>query len=154
MKRRRYVIESSARTQRSASEAFKIVTDPRTWPRWQSEIVATDADEPLQTGGFVYGRAKMLGLDVQGRSDAVEVADGVFREDVIVGVRMHVTYRVEPDGDGARVIHRLESELPRGAIGSILSLLLRWRLRKLQVHALERLANPPTRPRSGRPSPS
>ena len=81
----------------------------------------------------------MLGFDVDGRSDALEVDEGIFEEDVVVGVAMRVRYEVRPDPAGCVVIHRLESRLPSGSFGRLLAFLLRYRLRKMQKKAIERL---------------
>lgn len=112
---------------------------PATWPEWQSEILSVEGPERLVPGDAVLGDAKLLGFKVEGRSTSIEVASDAFVQDVIVGVRMRVRYTVERDGDGARVTHRLESRLPRGIAGSLLSVLLRWRLRKMQKMLLDDL---------------
>jgi hypothetical protein len=52
---------------------------------------------------------------------------------------MTVRYEVRPSKDGCLVIHHLESRLPTGVSGRVLSLLLRARLKRMQKTALERL---------------
>jgi hypothetical protein len=93
----------------------------------------------LAPGDAVLGDAKLLGFLVEGRSTTLEVSSDSFAHDVIVGVRMRVRYTLERDGDGVRVTHRLESRLPRGIAGSVLSVFLKWRLRKMQRMLLDDL---------------
>ncbi len=112
---------------------------PSTWPQWQAEIVSTEGPERVEEGAVVDGAARLLGFDVTGRSIATNVQEDVFEEDVIVGVRMRVTYRVMPREGGSLISHRMDADLPAGIAGSVLSLLLRWRLKKMQVRLLDRL---------------
>lgn len=115
--------------------------DPSTWPAWQPEITAAAGPAPLGEGDVVRGNARMLGFDgVEGRSVATSSGDKFFEEDVVVGIGMTIRYEVLPDGNGSVVVHRLESMLPAGPAGRLLSLMLRWRLRRLQRTALNRLA--------------
>jgi hypothetical protein len=81
----------------------------------------------------------MLGFAVDGRGDAVAVGEHHFEEDVIVGVRMRVHYQVRPTPEGCVVSHRLESVLPQGVMGGVLSFFLRARLKRMQRVAVERL---------------
>ena len=81
----------------------------------------------------------MLGFQVEGVSTASVVDEHRFEEDVIVGVRMRVSYEVTPTETGCVVTHHLSATLPGGFLGSLLSLLLRRRLRRLQRVALEGL---------------
>lgn len=113
--------------------------DASTWPLWQPEIKSSDGSARLEAGDVVRGRAQMLGFYVQGRSEATSASEEMFEEDVIVGVAMRVRYEVVPEGAGCRVIHRLESELPGGLSGSILSFLLRARFKRMQRAALRNL---------------
>ena len=113
--------------------------DATTWPAWQPEIVSTQGNRKVVAGDIVTGTARMLGFGVEGWSKAHEVEENVFEEDVVVGVGMKVRYEVRPDGDGCRVTHRLESNMPSGLSGRLLSAFLRGRLRKMQRTALERL---------------
>ena len=116
-----------------------LILDPASWPRWQPEIVATEGPERLSPADVVRGRATMLGFNVQGHSTALEVAPDRFVEDVIVGVRMRVTYATAPSGDGATITHSLVSDLPTGLWGRVLSFFLRSRLRRMQRAALDEL---------------
>ena len=104
------------------------ILTPATWPEWQSEILRVEGPERLSEGDVVLGDAQASRL--RGRRPQ-HLAGGHSRlllEDVIVGVRMRVRYTVSPDGNGTRVTHRLESDLPRGVAGRVLSVFLRWRL--------------------------
>ncbi len=116
------------------------ITAPHRRSSWQPEIVAMRGPEKLGAGDEQEGDAKMLGFRVQGKSTAVRAEQRVFEEDVIVGVRMRITYEIEPTPTGSRIQHRLEADLPGGPIGGLLSLLLRWRLRQMQRASLEGLA--------------
>ena len=118
----------------------RLLLDPSTWPQWQPEISHAHGPVPLEEGDVARGRAEMLGFAVHGHSEAIRVADGVFEEDVIVGVRMVIRYEVRPSASGARVTHELTAMLPGGLSGRVLSLFLRPRLRALQRGALRRLA--------------
>lgn len=136
---RTFVIEKGMPARCSAEQMMAYLLDATSWPAWQPEIVATEGPKRVDRGDMVTGHARMLGFHVQGRSLAVEVGDRVFEEDVVVGVAMRVRYEVHPDGDGCRVVHRLESEMPSGLTGRLLSLFLRGRLRRMQRTAVERL---------------
>jgi Polyketide cyclase / dehydrase and lipid transport len=114
--------------------------DPLTWPAWQPEIITSEGVSPLGRGDVVTGTARMLGFDgVEGRSVAVDVRDEVFEEEVVVGIGMRIRYEVRADGQGSVVTHHLESDMPGGFSGRLLSFLLRRRLKRLQKTALERL---------------
>ena len=117
------------------------VLSPKTWPQWQSEIIATEGAEFIDEGDVVDGDARLLGFDVTGRSSTVAVSPESVDEDVIVGVRMRVSYSVAPAGSGSIVTHRIEADLPTGLAGSLLSLLLSWRLKKMQKTLLIALAD-------------
>ena len=142
MRRRRvFTIEGRKRISTPPDTVMAYVLDPSTWPAWQPEIMASSGPAPLAEGDVVRGSARMLGFDgVEGRSVATSAGEKFFEEDVVVGIGMTVRYEVLPDGDGSVVVHRLESNLPGGLAGRLLSLMLRWRLRRLQRTALERLA--------------
>jgi hypothetical protein len=116
-----------------------LILDPASWPRWQPEIVATEGPDRLSPTDVVRGRATMLGFNVQGHSTAIDVAPDTFVEDVIVGVRMRVTYATAPSGEGTTITHRLVSDLPTGLWGRVLSFFLRSRLRRMQRAALDEL---------------
>ena len=116
-----------------------LILDPATWPRWQPEIVATEGPDRLSPRDVVRGRATMLGFNVQGHSTAIDVTPDTFVEDVIVGVRMRVTYAAVASGEGATITHSLVSDLPTGLWGRVLSFFLRSRLRRMQRAALDEL---------------
>lgn len=82
----------------------------------------------------------MLGFDVDGKSTALAVERDHFQEDVIVGVRMRVSYEVESAPDGVLIKHNVQAELPGGPMGTLLSVFLRRRLKKMQDEALRGLA--------------
>ena len=113
--------------------------DATDWPAWQPEIVSTAGPTRVAQGDVVAGSAQMLGFGVDGRSIALEVDENVFEEDVVVGVSMKVRYEVRPSPGGCVVVHRLESLLPSGPMGRLLSFFLRRRLRRMQATAVERL---------------
>lgn len=118
---------------------MKIITDPATWPRWQSEILETTGPSPLFEGDQVEGRATLLGFAVDGRSSTMTATGTTFVEDVIVGVRMRVEYEVQESGGSTRVTRRLTASLPGGFSGRALSFLLKRRLKGMQKGVLEAL---------------
>lgn len=109
---------------------------PETWPRWQSEIISTSGPETVGEGDVVDGEARLLGFDVTGRSTTRKVSSVAAEQDVVVGVRMRVTYSVTPGPKGSTITHRMEADLPSGIAGSVLSLLLGWRLKRMQRNLL------------------
>ncbi len=113
-----------------------LLLEPQTWPQWQSEIDAVDQSGPLAEGDTVTGRARMLGFVVQGSSRATSITTGGFEEDAVVGLRMRIRYTLEEDGDGVVVTHNLETDLPEGLAGRLLSLFLRRRLKRMQSESL------------------
>jgi hypothetical protein len=137
--RQPFEIQDSRRAHCSPEVLLDQILRPATWPEWQSEILSVEGPERLAAGDAVLGDAKLLGFRVEGRTTATEVTGESFAHDVIVGVRMKVRYIVERDGDGTRVTHRMESRLPRGFAGGVLSVLLRWRLRRMQKMLLDDL---------------
>lgn len=119
---------------------LELVRDPKTWPRWQPEIVSTEGPAPLEEGDDVYGHASMLGFRVEGHSKSVTVTGDSYEEDVIVGVRMRIVYEVARDGDGNTVVtRRLSALLPGGIAGRVLSFFLRRRLTRMQNEVVEEL---------------
>jgi hypothetical protein len=82
----------------------------------------------------------MLGFIVAGRSGVLRVTPDELEQDVLVGVRMRIRYTVRPAPGGAVVEHRVAARLPRGPVGSLLSLFLRPRLRGMQRRTLAGLA--------------
>lgn len=136
-----FEIERSVETRASAEAVMRRVVTPSTWPEWQSEIVTAEGPERLAEGDVVEGRARLLGFDVRGRSTATTVTEGSFDEDVIVGVRMRISYRAEARPGGSIVTHRMKADLPAGAAGAVLSWFLARRLRRMQVTLLQRLGD-------------
>ncbi len=118
---------------------MKVLTDPSTWPRWQSEILVTRGPVPLVEGDEVEGRARLLGFHVDGRSKTVAADPTSFVEDVIVGVRMRVEYEIDERPHGTTVTRVLTTSLPGGLSGWVLSFLLKRRLKAMQKGVLEAL---------------
>ncbi len=133
------MIEKGLSAKCSPDEMMTYLLDATAWPSWQPEIVSTQGPERLKSGDVVSGHAEMLGFHVDGRSIALQVDENVFEEDVVVGVAMKVRYEVHPEEGGCRVVHRLESRLPGGIAGRLLSLFLRRRLRRMQSSAVAHL---------------
>lgn len=123
----------------SPDKMMAYLLDATSWPAWQPEIVSTRGPERVAKGDIVSGHARMLGFHVEGRSIAEQVGTTVFEEDVVVGVAMRVRYEVHEEPGGCRVVHRLESQMPSGLTGRLLSFFLRGRLRRMQKKAVERL---------------
>lgn len=119
---------------------MRIIRDPATWPAWQSEIVATQGPAPLETGDEVLGKASMLGFAVEGKSDTTSVDERTFVEDVVVGVRMIVSYTVTEHAEGSSITRVVEMQLPGGPLGRLLALPLKMRLKKMQKQVLQALA--------------
>lgn len=113
--------------------------DASRWPRWQPEIVATVGPQRVHVGDIVRGHADLLGFGVAGQAAIEEVPDDGLVEDVLVGVRMRVTYQVEPRGADSLVRATIVTEAPTGISGRVLGFLLRRRLRRMQRTALDRL---------------
>jgi len=113
--------------------------DASRWPRWQPEIVATVGPQRVHVGDIVRGHADLLGFGVAGQAAIEEVPDDGLVEDVLVGVRMRVTYQVEPRGADSLVRATIITEAPTGVSGRVLGFLLRRRLRRMQRTALDRL---------------
>jgi hypothetical protein len=130
-----------SRLARCAPDAvMALVRDPKTWPRWQPEILSTDGPAPLEEGDDVYGRAAMLGFQVEGHSKSVAVAESSYEEDVVVGVRMRIVYEAAPDPNGdTRVTRRLSADLPGGTAGRLLSFFLKRRLTRMQKDVVDEL---------------
>lgn len=121
-------------------DVIDLVRDPKSWPRWQPEIVSTEGPERLEEGDDVYGHAEMLGFRVEGHSKAVTVTTDAFEEDVVVGVRMRILYEVGRDDSGATVVtRRLSALLPGGLAGRVLSFFLRRRLTRMQDGVVDEL---------------
>ena len=116
-----------------------ILSDPQTWPGWQTEIIETDGPSPLVQGDVVEGRAQLLGFVVNGRSSTLVATESSFAEDVIVGVHMRVEYEVTPGPGGSIVKRRLTTTLPAGFSGRVLSFFLKRRLKAMQKGLLDQL---------------
>lgn len=134
-----FEISDSRVTASSVEEVMGVIKDPRTWPAWQTEITEISGPHPLNEGDDLVGRAKLLGFVVDGRSATVTSGESSFEEDVIVGVRMRVRYKLEPVGQGTRITRTLRSDLPRGPMGRVLSFFLKRRLKAMQSGLLDRL---------------
>lgn len=117
-----------------------LVRDPKTWPRWQPEILATEGPAPLEPGDDVYGHASMLGFRVEGHSKTVAVSDATYEEDVVVGVRMRIVYDARRGADGRAIVTRkLTALMPGGVAGRLLSFFLRRRLTAMQNGVIDEL---------------
>lgn len=138
--KRRFVIEDELTTDAPADAVMGKILDPKTWPVWQSEIRAVSGPERIAEGDEINGDAGLVGFEVEGVSHAREVSGNRFVEDVVVGVRMEVFYDVSNKGGRTVVTRRLEANLPGGVIGTALSVLLRFKLRKMQRDVLRDLA--------------
>jgi hypothetical protein len=132
-------LESSVVSSADAATVIRHVRTPRTWPAWQSEILGVEGPELVDEGDVVHGDARLLGFDVDGRSDALFADDSRFEEEVIVGVRMRIAYEARPTSTGSVITHRMYADLPTGLAGSVLSLLLGWRLKRMQTRLLAAL---------------
>lgn len=133
-------IEASRVARCEPEAVMELVRDPKSWPRWQPEIVSTEGPAPLEEGDDVYGHAEMLGFSVEGHSKSVTVSGDAYEEDVIVGVRMRILYEVGKDESGRTVItRRLSAELPGGVAGRVLSFFLKRRLTRMQNGVVEEL---------------
>lgn len=133
-------IEVSRVSRCDPARVMALVRDPKTWPRWQPEILSTEGPVPLKEDDDVYGRAAMLGFEVEGHSKTVSVRADAYEEDVIVGVRMRIVYEATPDENGdTRVTRKLSANLPGGAAGRLLSFFLRRRLTRMQKGVVDEL---------------
>ena len=126
---------------RSAAELLDRITAPATWPEWQPEILRTDGPSHVGAGDVVSGNASMLGFEVAGRATIDHVDERTVEHDVIVGIRMRVSYDVTRGDNGTTVTHRLSTELPSGLLGRMLSVFLKPRLRAMQRELLDNLAS-------------
>ncbi|MDQ4024141.1 MAG: SRPBCC family protein [Actinomycetota bacterium] len=133
-------IEVSRAASCDPESVIALVRDPKTWPRWQPEILSTQGPAPLEPGDDVYGHASMLGFRVEGHSKTIAVGEGTYEEDVVVGVRMRIVYRARRDGDGRTVVtRRLSALLPGGVAGRLLSFFLKRRLTAMQNGVVDEL---------------
>ena len=139
--RNHYRISDEVEARADRSTIMRRVLGPKTWPEWQAEIKAVEGPDRIEEGDQVSGDAELVGFRVQGRSDAHVVDHGLFIEDVIVGVRMVITYELEPTDHGTRVKRTLEADLPGGFLGALLSIVLRAKLRRMQKKLLRELVS-------------
>lgn len=135
------MIQHSRSAECSPDALMKVISDPSTWPAWQSEIIHTEGPAPLTKGERVVGRAKLLGFEVNGQSDTVTATPDSFVEDVIVGVHMRIEYTVAETPAGTKVTRRLTADLPDGISGRVLSFFLKRRLRAMQIGVLDELVS-------------
>jgi hypothetical protein len=138
--RNHYRISDEIESRADRTTIMRRVLGPKTWPEWQAEIKTVEGPDRIEEGDQVSGDADLVGFRVQGRSDAHVVDEGLFIEDVIVGVRMVITYELEQTERGTRVKRTLEADLPRGFLGGLLSIALRAKLRRMQKKLLRELA--------------
>lgn len=118
---------------------MKVVTDPATWPEWQTEILETEGPAPLTAGDDVEGLATLLGFTIAGRSSTIKATGSTFVEDVFVGVHMRIEYEFEETANGTVITRRLTASLPGGFSGRVLSFFLKRRLRAMQKGLLKAL---------------
>lgn len=119
---------------------LELITSPATWPTWQPEILETSGPERLETGSIVDGRASMMGFEVDGKNATLSLSSERVEHHAVVGVGMRITYEIETTPEGSKLTHRLDSNLPSGPLGSLLSFFLRARLRKMQREVVKNLA--------------
>lgn len=81
----------------------------------------------------------MLGFAVDGQSVTTDRGPEHYRQTVVVGVGMTIGYTIERSPGGVVVTHTLESTLPGGPAGRVLSWFLARRLRKMQRGVLAAL---------------
>lgn len=139
MSTKRFEITRSITTDAPQSEVIALILDPSTWPEWQSEIRSSKGPAPLTPNDVVDGRARMLGFDVDGQSVTTQVTEDSYKQSVVVGVGMQITYTLESTPEGTRIEHSLSSHLPAGLMGRVLSFFLARRLRKMQKRLLQAL---------------
>lgn len=133
-------VTSRSKPAKCAPEAvLALVRRPATWPQWQNEILATEGPAVLQTGDVATGDASMLGFNVRGQAVVERSTERGFSHYVVVGVGMTVSYDVEEAGEGVVVTHSIESDLPTGLSGRLLSFFLKRRLRRMQAKLIEEL---------------
>jgi carbon monoxide dehydrogenase subunit G len=136
-----YVIEDEITVGAPPEAVVTEILDATRWPRWQSEIRSIEGPQRIQEGDEISGDARLVGFDVEGVSRALEVGDGTFVEDVIVGVRMKVAYRISENGGRTVIRRRLEANLPGGVLGRLLTEVLKRKLRGMQKEVLANLAD-------------
>ena len=144
---RKIEIEVSRPARCDPEAVMALVRDPKTWPRWQPEILSTDGPERLEPGDDVYGHASMLGFRVEGHSKTVSASQAAYEEDVVVGVRMRITYDARQDATGRTLVtRRLSALLPGGVAGRLLGFFLRRRLTAMQEGVVDELVRQAEKP--------
>lgn len=123
------------------AEVFAVVRDGQNRPGWMPELEVTDAPaRPLAAGDRVRGRSVAFGHRVPGLSDVLAVEDGrVLEEDVIVGVRLRITWSFTSAGGATRCTQAIDVAGPTGPLGPVLRWVLSVRVRLLQRRTLARL---------------
>jgi hypothetical protein len=139
MSTQRFEITRAVATTAPHEEVMALILDPASWPEWQSEIKSSNGPVPLAPNDVVDGRARMLGFDVDGQSVTTHVSHDSYKQSVVVGVGMQITYTLERIPQGTRIEHSLSSQLPAGLMGRVLSFFLARRLRKMQKGLLQAL---------------
>jgi hypothetical protein len=136
-----FEIERSRPARCEPARVMAILRDSGSWPAWRPEIQSVAGPAELSAGDTVEGDARMLGFHVVGRALVPELSHDRLLEDVVVGVRVQIAYEIRSAGHGAVVTSKLRAQLPGGPVGGLLSLILRWRLRRMQNQALDRLVS-------------
>ncbi|MFN2525787.1 MAG: hypothetical protein ABR505_05930 [Actinomycetota bacterium] len=128
------------RTSAEPKDVIDLLSRPDQRPNWQPEILWMRGPDRLAEGDEQYGRARMMGFEVAGRSRTIAASNGVFEEEALIGVRLRIRYEITDADGGIEIAHHLTADLPRGFWGRIVSLFLRSRLRVMQLRALRNLA--------------
>lgn len=134
-----FVTSRSKATGCSPDAVLDLVRRPATWPDWQMEIVSAEGPEVLEVGDVATGHASMLGFNVHGQAVAQHSTPDTFRHFVVVGVGMTVSYDVQETANGAILTHTIESALPTGPLGALLSFFLKRRLKRMQARLIDEL---------------
>jgi hypothetical protein len=136
-----FEIERSQSARCDPARVMARLRDSGSWPAWRPEIQSVKAPAELSAGDTIEGDARMLGVHVVGRASVPELEDHRLLEDVVVGVRVQMAYEIHAVENGAMITSTLRAQLPGGPVGTFLSLVLRWRLRRMQRLALDRLVS-------------
>ncbi|MGH3119150.1 MAG: SRPBCC family protein [Gaiellales bacterium] len=135
-----YVVEDEITVGAPSHAVMAKILDATKWPLWQSEIHSISGPQRIHEGDETSGDARLVGFDVEGVSRALEVGDGTFVEDVIVGVRLQVAYQITESGNRTVIRRRLQANLPGGVLGTLLTAVLKRKLRAMQKEVLANLA--------------
>lgn len=136
----RFVSVRKFRTNVDPKQIMDVLRRPERRPEWQPEILWMRGPDRLSDGDEQYGRARMLGFEVAGRSRTITVTDYAFEEEALVGVKMRIRYEITQSDGQIEIAHHLSADLPRGFWGRLVSLFLKSRLRAMQGRALRNLA--------------